>query len=209
MCLFNESKLYVENTQKEHNRAFFVCTLWMWASIPALDFLGAMSQLPHLYSTVCTPKLTWIGFSTIVFSSVLTPPTSIGSCSCSSLTGVAVGVGVVWVLTYWRSWGSSPTPTSEYILSNAAHPWATSWCPLATVQIAANYKNICILISSTCVPFTVWIAANYKNRCILISSTSSTCVPFTVWIAANYKNRCILISSTSLTCVPFTVFISF
>ena len=27
-------------------------------------------------------------------------PTSIGSCCCSSLTRVAVGVGVVWVLTY-------------------------------------------------------------------------------------------------------------
>ena len=210
MYLFNESKLYVENAQKEHNRAFFVCTLQMWASIPALDFLGAMSQLPHLYSTVCPQKLTWIGFSTIGFSSVLTPPTSIGS--CSSLTGVAVGVGVVWVLTYWRSWGSSPTPTSEHILSNAAHPWATSLCPLATVQIAANYKNTCILISSTsstCIQFTVQIAANYKNTCILISSTSSTCIQFTVQIAANYKNTCILISSTSLTCVPFTVFISF
>ena len=187
MCLFNESKLYVENAQKEHNRAFFVCTLWMWASIPALDFLGAMSQLPHLYSTVCPPKLTWIGFSTIVFCPVLTPLTSIGFYSCSSLTGVAVGVGVVRVLTYWRSWGSSPTATSKHVLSNAAHPWATSWCPLATVRIAANYKN----------------------RCILISSTSSTCVPFTVWIAADYKNRCILISLTSSTCVPFTVFISF
>ena len=56
MCLFNESKLYIENAQKEHNRAFFVCTLRMWASIPALDFLGAMSQLPHWYSTVCPPK---------------------------------------------------------------------------------------------------------------------------------------------------------
>ena len=44
-----ELKLYVENAQKEHNRAFFVCTLQMWASIPDLDFLGAMSQLPHLY----------------------------------------------------------------------------------------------------------------------------------------------------------------
>ena len=72
MCLFNESKLYIENAQKEHNRAFFVCTLQMWASIPALDFLGSMSQLPHLYSTVCPLKLTWIGFSIIGFS-VLTP----------------------------------------------------------------------------------------------------------------------------------------
>ena len=161
MCLFNESKLYIENAQKEHNGAFFVCTLQMWASIPALDFLGAMSQLPHLYSTVCPPKLTWIGFSTISFSSVLTAPTSIGSCSCSSLTGVAVGVGVVWVLIYWRSWGSSPKPISEHVLSNAAHPWATSSWPLATVQIAANYKNTCILISLTsltCVPFTVFIS---------------------------------------------------
>ena len=185
MCLFNESKLYVENAQKEHNRAFFVCTLRMLASIPALDFLGAMSQLPHLYSTVCPPKLTWIGFSTIGFSSLLTAPTSIGSCSCSSLTGVAVGVGVVWVLTYWRSWGSSPTPTSEHILLNAAHLWATSSWPLATVRIAANYKNTCILISLTsltCVPFTVRIAANYKNTSILISLTSLTCVPFTVFI---------------------------
>ena len=94
MCLFNESKLYIENTQKEHNRAFFVCTLRMWVSIPALDFLGAMSQLPHLYSTVCPPKLTWIGFSTIGFSLVLTAPTSIGSCSCSSLTRVSVRVGL-------------------------------------------------------------------------------------------------------------------
>ena len=90
MCLFKESKLYVENAQKEHNRAFFVCTLRIWASIPDLDFLGAMSQLPHLYSTVCLPKLTWMGFSTMA-SSFLTP-TSIGS-SSSSLTGVAVGVG--------------------------------------------------------------------------------------------------------------------
>ena len=56
MCLFNESKLYIENAQKEHNRAFFVCTLWMWASIPALDLSGGMSQLPHLYSTVCPPE---------------------------------------------------------------------------------------------------------------------------------------------------------
>ena len=52
MCLFKESKLYVENTQKEHNRAFFVCTLLIWASIPAFDLVGVMSQLPHLYSTV-------------------------------------------------------------------------------------------------------------------------------------------------------------
>ena len=90
MCLFKESKLYIENAQKERNRAFFVCTLRMWVSIPDLDFLGAMSQLPHLYSTVCPPKLTWMGFSTMA-SSFLTP-TSIGS-SSSSLTGVAVGVG--------------------------------------------------------------------------------------------------------------------
>ena len=99
MCLFNESKLYVENAQ-EHNRAFFVCTLRMWASIPALDFLGAMSQLPHLYSTVYPPKLTWIVFSTIGFSSVLTAPTSIGSCSLllnrgCSWGGCGVGLDVL------------------------------------------------------------------------------------------------------------------
>ena len=52
MCLFRESKLYIKNAQKEHNRAFFVCTLLIWASIPAFDLVGAMSQLPHLYSTV-------------------------------------------------------------------------------------------------------------------------------------------------------------
>ena len=52
MCLFSESKLHVENAQKEHNRAFFVCTLLIGASMPDLDLVGAMSKIPHLYSTV-------------------------------------------------------------------------------------------------------------------------------------------------------------
>ena len=56
MCLFNESKLYIENAQKEHNRAFFVCTLRMWASIPALDFLGAMSVTTPVLN--CLPPKT-------------------------------------------------------------------------------------------------------------------------------------------------------
>ena len=48
------------------------------------------------------------------------------------------------------------THLRTHVFSNAAHPWATSLWPLATVRIAANYKNTCILISSTsstCVPF--------------------------------------------------------
>ena len=56
MCLFRESKLYIENAQKEHNRAFFVCTLLIMASIPAFDLVGVMSQLPLLYSTVFPPQ---------------------------------------------------------------------------------------------------------------------------------------------------------
>ena len=49
-CHWSESMLYVLNGQKEHIRAFFVWTAWMWESIPILDHLGVMLQFLHLAS---------------------------------------------------------------------------------------------------------------------------------------------------------------
>ena len=56
-CRWSESILYVLNGQKEHTRAFFVWTAWMWESIPILERLGVMSQFPHLYIFILPPHL--------------------------------------------------------------------------------------------------------------------------------------------------------
>ena len=57
-CLFKESRLYVENAQNIHSRAFFVCTLRMCASIPYFDLIGVTSQFSHLYSYLLSSSLT-------------------------------------------------------------------------------------------------------------------------------------------------------
>ena len=128
------------NAQKEHTRAFFVWTAWIWESIPILERVGVMSQFPHLYIFVFPPTtLMWMGFSMnspILGGSadiVAVAPTSISSSLVSNLVGVGVGVGVVVgmgvvaILMYLRSCGNSPAPTSLHVCSNAAHPSATNW----------------------------------------------------------------------------------
>ena len=127
--------LYVLKEQKEHTRAFFVCTAHIWESIPILEHVGVMSQFPHLYIFVLPPTVMWMGFSMnspILGGSaevVAVASTSISSCLVSNLVGVgvAVGVGVVAILTYLSSCGNSPAPTSFHVCSNAAHPLATNW----------------------------------------------------------------------------------
>ena len=93
-CLWSESILYMLKWQKEHKRAFFVCTLWMCASI-AHFVLGAMPQFPHLYVYLRGPNLIIMGISmnpdTPGSASCLTFPSS----SISSVfTGDGLGVGV-------------------------------------------------------------------------------------------------------------------
>ena len=100
------------NGQKEHARAFFVWTAWMWESIPILECLGVMLQFPHLYIFILPPTLMWMAFSinSPEVPGVDSTPTSISSASSlgSIFIGVAVGVGVVAVFRYLRSCGSSP-----------------------------------------------------------------------------------------------------
>ena len=136
-CHWSESILYVLNGQKEHTRAFFVWTAWMWESIPILEHLGVMSQFPHLYIVVLPPTLMWMGFSINCpeVPGVDSAPTSISSASSlgSILVGVVVGVGVVAIFRYLRNCGSSPTPTSEQVSSKDFHPFYTNWWPRATV----------------------------------------------------------------------------
>ena len=134
-CRCRESILYVLNAQKEHTRAFFVWTAWIWESIPILERVGVMSQFPHLYIFVLPPTLMWMGFSMnspiLGGSADVVASTSISSSLVSNLVGVGVGVvvevGVVAVLTYLSSCGNSPAPTSLHVCSNAAHPSATNW----------------------------------------------------------------------------------
>ena len=57
LCCCRESMLYMLNAQKEHTRAFFVWTAWMWESIPILEHVGVMSQFPHLYISVLPEHL--------------------------------------------------------------------------------------------------------------------------------------------------------
>ena len=132
-CRCRESMLYVLNAQKEHTRAFFVWTARICESIPILEHVGVMSQFPHLYIFVRPPTLMWIGFSMIplIFGRsaevVAVASSSVSSSLVSNLVGVEVGVGVVAVLTYLSSWGSSPAPTSLHVFSKAAYPSATNW----------------------------------------------------------------------------------
>ena len=134
--------LYVLNGQKEHARAFFVWTAWMWESIPILDRLGVMLQFPHLYIFVIPPTLMWMGFSINCpevpgVDSAPAPASVSSACSLASIfVGVGVGVGVVAVFRYLRSCGSSPTPTSEHVSSKDFHPSYTNWWPQATVRTA-------------------------------------------------------------------------
>ena len=126
-CRCRESMLYVLNAQKEHTRAFFVWTARICESIPILERVGVMSQFPHLYIFVRPPTLMWIGFSMNPAEVIAVASSSVSSSLVSNLVGVEVGVGVVAVLTYLSSWGSSPAPTSLHVFSKAAHPSATNW----------------------------------------------------------------------------------
>ena len=139
--------LYMLNGQKEHTRAFFVWTVWMWESIPILECVGEMSQFPYLYILVLPCMLMWMGFSINTWGRstevVAVATTSIASSSMDALGStfvrlvpVGVGVGVVAILRYLSSCGSSPAPTSKHIFLNDTHPLATNWWPQATVQIA-------------------------------------------------------------------------
>ena len=144
-CLWSESMLYVLKWQKEHKRAFFVCTLRMCASI-ARFVLGAMSQFPHLYMYSRGPNFIMIGVS------INPDPDAPSSASClissssmgSSFTGVEgpgpgeAGVGVVALFSCLKSWGNSPGPTSSHVRSNNFQPSATILCPAATVRTAEN-----------------------------------------------------------------------
>ena len=108
--------LYVLNAQKEHTRAFFVWTARICESIPILEHVGVMSQFPHLYIFERPPTLMWIGFSMnpLIFGGsaevIAVASSSVSSSLVSNLVGVEVGVGVVAVLMYLSSWGSSPAP---------------------------------------------------------------------------------------------------
>ena len=132
--------LYMLNGQKEHTRAFFVWTAWMWESIPILECLGVMSQFPHLYILVLPLTLMWMGFSmnSPEVPGVDAAPSSISSASSlgSIFVGVEVGVGVMTVFRYLRSCGSSPIPTSEQVCSKDFHRSYTNWWPRATVRTA-------------------------------------------------------------------------
>ena len=144
-CCWSESILYVLNGQKEHTRAFFVWTAWMWEFIPILERLGVMSQFPHLHSFVLPPTLMWVGLS-INCSEVPGVDSAATSTSSSSslgsiCMGVVVGVGVVAVFRYLRSCGSSPTLTSEQVSSKDFHPSYTNWWPRATVR-TNEYKDV-------------------------------------------------------------------
>ena len=94
-CHWSESILYVLNGQKEHTRAFFVWTAWMWESIPILDCLGVMLQFPHLYIFVLPPTLMWMGFSinSAEVPGVDSAPAPASISSASSLASIFVGVG--------------------------------------------------------------------------------------------------------------------
>ena len=133
--------LYVLNEQKEHTRAFFVWTAWIWESIPILECVGVMSQFPHLYIFVLPPTLMWMGFSMNspilggLADVVAVASTSISSCLVLNLVGVGVyvgvvvGVGVVAILTYMSSCGNSPAPTSTCLLKcwpSLSHQLVTS-----------------------------------------------------------------------------------
>ena len=128
------------NGQKEHTRAFFVWTAWMWESIPILEHLEVMLQFPHLYIFILLPTLMWMGFSinSPEVPGVDAAPSSISSASSlvTIFVGVEVGVGVVAIFRYLRSCGSSPTPTSEQVCSKNVHPSYTNWWPRATVRTA-------------------------------------------------------------------------
>ena len=138
--------LYVLKWQKEHKRAFFVCTLRMCASI-ARFVLGAMSQFPHLYIYSRGPNFIIIGVS-------INPDPDAPTCaSCwissssigSSFTGVEgpclgeAGVGVVALFSCLKSWGNSPGPTSSHVpLKQRPAFCATILCPAATIRTAEN-----------------------------------------------------------------------
>ena len=132
LCRYRESMLYLLNAQKEHTRAFFVWTAQIWESIPILEHVGVISQFPHLYIFVLPPTLMWMGFSmnSLILGRsaevVAVASTSISSCLVSNLVGIGVGMGVVAILMYLSSCGSSPAPTSLHVSSNATHPSATN-----------------------------------------------------------------------------------
>ena len=138
-CLWSESMLYVLKWQKEHKRAFFVCTLQMCASI-ARFVLGAMSQFPHLYIYSRGPNFIiigiWMNADMPGSAAVLTSPSSIGSVFIGDDS--AAGVGVIASFSCLRSWGNSPCPTSSHIHSNNVQPSATILCLSATLWTAEN-----------------------------------------------------------------------
>ena len=147
-CLWSESILYVLKWQKEHKRVFFVCTLWMCASIACFVFWG-MSQFPHLY-------VYWWGPNLIIMGVSMNPdPDAARSASCSIsssssigsvFTGVEgpvggpgeAGVGVVTLFSCLKSWGNPPGPTSSHVCWNNIRPSVTILCPAATIQMAEN-----------------------------------------------------------------------
>ena len=143
-CLWRESILYVLKWQKEHKRAFFVCTLWMCASIACFVF-GGMSQFPHLYVYWWGPNLIIMGVSINPDPDTPTSATcwiSSSSSIGSVFTGVEgpgePGVGVVTLFSCLKSWGNSPGPTSSHVCLNNVQPSATILCPAATIWMAEN-----------------------------------------------------------------------
>ena len=135
-----------------------MCTLLIWASIPAFDLVGAMSQLPHLYSTVSPPQTNvyWFLYNNVTLD-------------CPHIHWLLLLL-LLHLLLNWRwgwSWGGCGM--CLYILKQLGQVPCTHLVTcllklgpaLCHELVASGYcTNSCklqkvhvFLISSTCVPF--------------------------------------------------------